>query len=294
MPAVNEKIGIIGVGRLGFHLAIMLKEADYQISIVIDKDTYRALKCMNECNALISSDSLSDIGSDVTILLICVQDDNISDIADKLAHNDNLNSNIVISHTSGLHTSKILQSVNKKGIHLCSFHPCFSFTEENDKLPEDIYYAIEGDDEGYARLEKVAECLGGRAFRINKNEKAVYHTACSMASNFLVAWLQIVDDLLRENIELKNSDFLWPLVQGTLDNIQKKGINESLTGPITRGDTKTIEQHLITLKHFDKAVVDLYIFLGRRLLSTIKDKGLSKEDVTKIKEIFKKYKSGKL
>jgi len=294
MPAVNEKIGIIGVGRLGFHLAIMLKEADYQISIVIDKDTYKAIKCMNECNALVSSDSISDIDNDVTILLICVQDDNISDIAEKLAYNDNLNKNIIVCHTSGLHTSNILNAVNKKDIHRCSFHPCFSFTEENDKLPEDIYYAIEGDDEGYARLAAVAECLGGKPFRINKNEKAVYHTACSMASNFLVALMQMVDDLLKENIETKNSDFIWPLVKGTLYNIQQKGINDSLTGPIIRGDAKTIEQHLITLKHFDKAVVDLYIFLCRRLLDIVKDKGLPKEDIRKIEKIFKKYKSGKL
>jgi len=294
MPAFNEKIGIIGVGRLGFHLAIMLKEADYQISIVIDRDTHKAIKCMNESNALVSSDSIGDIGSDVTMLLICVQDDNIPDIADTLAKNENLNNNIVISHTSGLYTSKILHSINKKGIHLCSFHPCFSFTEESDILPENIYYAIEGDDEGYTRLEEIAECLGGKPFRIHKKEKAVYHTACSMASNFLVGLIQIVDKLLRENIEDRNSDFIWPLVKGTFYNIQNKGINESLTGPIIRGDVKTIEQHLITLKHFDKEVLDLYIFFGRRLLDIVKKEGLTKEEIGKIEKIFKKYKSGKI
>ena len=69
----------------------MLKEVDYQISVVIDTNTYKAIKCMNECNAQVSSDSLSDIGNNVTILFICVQDDIISSVADDLAKNENLN-----------------------------------------------------------------------------------------------------------------------------------------------------------------------------------------------------------
>ncbi len=294
MPALKEKIGIIGVGRLGFQLAIMLKEVDYKISVVIDTNTYKAIKCMNECNAQVSSDSLSDIGNDVTILFICVQDHIISSIAHELAKNKNLNKNLVIAHTSGLYTSDILHVIRQDSIHLCSFHPCYSFTEGDNYLPEDIYYAIEGDDEGYTRLGKVAESLGGKSFRINKDEQAVYHTACSMASNFLVGLMKIVERFLRENRSQEESAFLWPLVQGTLENIKSKGINEALTGPITRGDVETIEKHLLRLKKYDKSIVDLYIFMGRQLLQIVKEKGMAKTQIKSIEKIFKKYSSGTL
>ncbi|MFO7890580.1 MAG: Rossmann-like and DUF2520 domain-containing protein [bacterium] len=294
MSVIQENIGIIGVGRLGSQLSIMLKEADYQISIVIDRDTYKAIKCMNECNALISSDSIFDIGNNITILFICVQDDNITGIANELAKNENLNKDLIIAHTSGLHTSEILHSVSNKNVHLCSFHPCYSFTSKDNALPEDIYYAVEGDDRGYERLEKVAECLGGKPFRINKKEKIVYHTACSMASNFLVGLMYIVDELLDENMEINKSDFLWPLVQGTLDNIKNRGIDMALTGPIIRGDAQTVRQHLKTLGNFDKRVVDLYVYIGEKLLQIAKDEDLSREKFKNIKKLFKKYKSGKL
>ncbi len=294
MPAVNEKIGIIGIGRLGSQLAIMFKEAECKISVVIDKDTYKAIKCMNECNALVSSDCISDIGNDITMLFICVEDDNISEVANELASNENLNKDIVIAHTSGLHTSEILHPISKDSMHLCSFHPCYSFTEEDNVFPEDIYYAIEGDDRGYARLVDMAECLGGIPFRINKEEKAVYHLACSMASNFLVGLMKIVDKLLKENIYSQKPEFLWPLVQGTLDNIKKKGIDKALTGPIIRGDKETIEKHLSILKDFDKSVLDLYVFMGRQLFQMVEEKGLSKEKFDRIGKIFKKYKSRRL
>lgn len=294
MPAFNEKIGIIGVGRLGYHLAIMLKEAEYPISAVIDINTYKAIKCMNECNAQVSSDSLTDIGNDVTLLFICVQDDLISNIADNLADNENLNKNLVIAHTSGLYTSEILNIINKKNIHLCSFHPCFSFTTGDNYLPEDIYYAIEGDDTGYERLETVAETLGGRPFRINKKDKEIYHTACSMASNFLVGLMKIVDRFLKNSSKNIESEFLWPLVQGTLENIKSKGIEEALTGPVTRGDVNTVETHLLRLKSYDKSVMDLYIFMGEQLLQMVKDDELEKNKRKELERVFKKFKSGKI
>lgn len=294
MSLIQENIGIIGVGRLGTQLAIMLKEANYRISIVIDKDTYKAIKCMNECNAQFSSDSLSDIGSEVTVLFICVQDDTITRITEELTKNKKLNQDLVIAHTSGLNTSAILKAVDDRNFHLCSFHPCYSFTSEDCTLPEDIYYAIEGDDEGCERLEKVAECLGGKPFRIDKKEKVLYHTACSMASNFLVGLIHIIDELLQKNMENQRSDFLWPLVQGTLNNIKYNGIDKALTGPIIRGDVKTIEQHLQTLEKHDKKMVNLYCYIGNRLLQIAKDEGLSKDKFKRIEKLLKKYKSGKL
>lgn len=294
MSVIQENIGIIGVGRLGTQLAIMLKEADYQISAVIDKDTYKAIKCMNECNAVISSDSLSDIGNDITILFICVQDDNITNIAEELANNDNLNQDLVIAHTSGLNTSEILQALDNRNVHLCSFHPCYSFTSKDCTLPEDIYYAVEGDDEGCERLEQVAECLGGNPFRLNKKEKIIYHTACSMASNLLVGLMHIVDTLLQESMKEKKSDYLWPLVQGTLQNIKNKGVEKALTGPITRGDVQTIEQHLKILKKFDKRVMSVYSYLGGQLLPIAQEEGLPRDKSKKMEKLFKKYTSGKL
>lgn len=46
-----------------------------------------------------------------------------------------------------------------------------------------------------------------------------------------------------------------PLIKGTLNNIQNKGIENALTGPYARGDVSTVKSHLSVamtpdLKHF--------------------------------------------
>jgi predicted short-subunit dehydrogenase-like oxidoreductase (DUF2520 family) len=37
---------------------------------------------------------------------------------------------------------------------------------------------------------------------------------------------------------------LKPLIEGTLSNIEKVGTQDALTGPIVRGDVKTVEEHI--------------------------------------------------
>jgi predicted short-subunit dehydrogenase-like oxidoreductase (DUF2520 family) len=59
---------------------------------------------------------------------------------------------------------------------------------------------------------------------------------------------------------------LYPLIEGTLKNIETKGIRPSLTGPIARGDDETIARHLTAIADALPDSLELYKTLGRYTL----------------------------
>ena len=95
----------------------------------------------------------------------------------------------------------------------------------------------------------VARTLEGNVLILTGPDKPAYHTACSLASNSLVALEWAAAGLL-ESIGLSRSDseaVLLPLVQGTLQNVKNLGLRRALSGPVARGDAETVRRHIEAL-----------------------------------------------
>jgi predicted short-subunit dehydrogenase-like oxidoreductase (DUF2520 family) len=77
-----------------------------------------------------------------------------------------------------------------------------------------------------------------RPLQIDDADRAAYHAAASVASNFLV----VVEDLAERLAQSAGLDRerLVGLVQATVANWATLGPAGALTGPIARGDEKTV------------------------------------------------------
>jgi predicted short-subunit dehydrogenase-like oxidoreductase (DUF2520 family) len=86
-----------------------------------------------------------------------------------------------------------------------------------------------------------------------------------MASNFLPPLLDVACRLLeRAGVPYDEAlPALLPLVRGALSNIEERGLEASVTGPIPRGDVETVDLHLRALDPRDR---QLYALLGRELV----------------------------
>lgn len=87
---------------------------------------------------------------------------------------------------------------------------------------------------------KLAEVLGMRAMQIEDQDRAAYHAAASIASNFLVT-LEWVAEQLATSAGVDRAA-LAPLVAETVRNWAARGPEAALTGPIARGDAETVER----------------------------------------------------
>jgi predicted short-subunit dehydrogenase-like oxidoreductase (DUF2520 family) len=83
-----------------------------------------------------------------------------------------------------------------------------------------------------------AEELGMHAVHIADADRAAYHAAASIASNFLVTLEDAAETMLR-SVGADRS-ILVPLVRAALENWAAQGAPDALTGPIVRGDDATV------------------------------------------------------
>ena len=80
----------------------------------------------------------------------------------------------------------------------------------------------------------------------------------------------------------------WPLVKGTINNIEHRGPQKALTGPISRGDVETIRKHLDVLHTKAPSTLSFYAELGLLTVEIgLKNSSLSKDKAEEILSLLK-------
>lgn len=198
-----------------------------------------------------------DLGS--KFVLICVPDEAIGAVADSITAMDGLPA--MTGHTSGATSLDPLASCQADGSF--SIHPLQTVPDGNSDL-RGCPGAISGstaDSTEFARALAVA--IGMNPFVVAEEDRVIYHAAASIAANFLVTLEQTAAGLL-DDIGIKNSrQVLAPMVQRSLTNWTARG-SAALTGPIVRGDERTVERHRSALAAARPELVDLYDTLAER------------------------------
>jgi predicted short-subunit dehydrogenase-like oxidoreductase (DUF2520 family) len=105
-----------------------------------------------------------------------------------------------------------------------------------------------------------------RPFELADEQRAAYHAAACIASNFLVALEESAVDLLGAAGIDEPRELLAPLVLRTAANWSERG-PASLTGPIARGDERTVERHLEALTTSAPELLPLYRTLAERTMA---------------------------
>ncbi len=116
---------------------------------------------------------------------------------------------------------------------------------------------------------KIAREIGGRAFEINAESKALYHAAALMASPNMTALFDVALEMLtRCGLSRSNArKVLLPLVESTIHNLSAQDPSRALTGTFKRGDVATVRKHLAAIQSQDlKEALAAYVVLGRHSL----------------------------
>jgi predicted short-subunit dehydrogenase-like oxidoreductase (DUF2520 family) len=288
-----NKISFIGAGRAGQSLARALSKKGYTIGGLSCKNNKDAQNAVSFIGQGIACRTNEEAVGDSEIIFITTPDDVINEVVNELKEKEIDWQRRIVFHCSGVLSSTLLLPLKEKGAVVASLHPLQSLASAHnaEKALRNIYFSLEGDAEACKVGEVIVEKLGSKVIQIKAEDKIFYHAAASIASNYLITLLMLSCRIMEKgSIEFKQAEeALLPLMKGTLENVELKGIEQSLTGPIIREDEKTILLHLKALREIDPDIEQLYRALGLQTLKIVQSQNCLTID--KIKRIDKILKS---
>jgi predicted short-subunit dehydrogenase-like oxidoreductase (DUF2520 family) len=228
-----DSIAVVGAGRLGTALTAALRAAGLSVAGPLGREP--------------------DI-TGATLVLLCVPDGEIGAAAGKIAPGP------VVGHCSGATTLEPLAGHEALGLHPLMTVPAGS--------PPEVFRgaaaAVDGTTpRALAAAEELARLLGMRPMRVAPEDRAAYHAAAAIASNFLVALEESAAELLERSGIDDAHELIAPLVLRSAANWAERG-PEALTGPIARGDEDTVSRHLDAIGDRAPELLELYEALAAR------------------------------
>jgi predicted short-subunit dehydrogenase-like oxidoreductase (DUF2520 family) len=207
--AAPTRLAIIGRGRLGTALAAALaSHRRYAVAGPLGRGEIAN-------------------GRHLDAVLLCVPDSEIAAVAAQLAPGP------LVGHCSGATGLDIL--VPHEAF---SMHPLMTVTVQGASFAG-AGAAVAGSTPRALKLAHgIAAALGMRAAEIADADRAAYHAAASIASNFLIT-LEAAAERIAAHAGA-DREMLVPLVRATVENWAALGPQQALTGPVARGDDATV------------------------------------------------------
>jgi len=269
--SLKSKIAVIGSGKISYSLVNALKRSGFEITVVISKKKSSAKKLADKFKIKNYSDKLSAIPFDCKVFFLSVPDNELKKLAANLAKQKLDFANSVFIHLSGAEDISVLNLLKKTKAKTASIHIMQSFPSKQIVNIQNCYSAIETTNKVVEKfLSKLAGKLKLKPFKITSANKVFYHMAGVYSSNYLVANLFNTKELFKKtNAGINFEEVYAPIITSTLNNVSSFGVENSLSGPIERGDLKTIKKHIKNL-NFDKSLKSNYINQAITLLDLIK------------------------
>jgi len=201
------RCAVVGGGRMGSALVAALRDA----GVAVDGPLGRGAT-----------------GAEADVVLLAVPDGDIAAAAAAVAPGR------LVGHLSGATTLQPLT-----GHEAFSLHPLMTVTREGATFAGAAAAVAGATPRALATATALARALGLRPVDVADSDRAAYHAAASIASNFLVT-LESAAERLAATAGVDRAA-LAPLVRATVANWEAQGA-AALTGPIARGDDATVER----------------------------------------------------
>ncbi|TYO96389.1 putative short-subunit dehydrogenase-like oxidoreductase (DUF2520 family) [Geothermobacter ehrlichii] len=287
---MRQRFALIGPGRVGQTVARLLVEAGYRPAAIVSRDPERARQAARFAGRLKAAATDLKKVTDAKLILVTVPDDHLRQVAEKL-HRLPLKPGTLLVHFSGYHPAAILLPDDPGELRALAIHPLQTFADAVmgvQNLPGSPC-SVEGSEDALPQGEKLVRDLGGRPFRLRSEQKTLYHAAACVLSNYLVANTHAACDMLAACGFSRDEafDLLKPLLTGTLRSLTTLGPDLALTGPIARGDVRTVTAHLDAMRPLPDELQQIYRVLGRKAVQIARQRGsISKKTATQLLKLL--------
>lgn len=272
-----ERLNIVGCGRAGGTIANVLRSTGMiEIGQVLNRSTDSAQAAVAKLGAGEVAGAWEDFRP-ARYWMISTSDGAISDAAALLANSLNDLGGAVVYHLSGRFGPEILEAASAAGAQCAAVHPVRSMPgllSEPEKFAGTTCVA-EGSQSALEALAPLFRSAGAQWREVGELDRGLYHAALSLVSNVTKGvmwkaqnWLEAAG--LDADAASRVSESLLSI---TADDVFKYGARHSITGPVVRGDTATVEAHLAALARFDARDEEIYRVLAFAVFELARERG---------------------
>jgi len=204
---------LVGAGRLSHHLGHY-----FDLESIAWRRWHRGMAA-----------PLREAVSDCRAVLLLISDDAIEVFLD---------TNVCPGDPPWIHCSGSLVTTAAVGVH-----PLMTFSDELYDLEvyREMCFVC---DRGGTPFRDLFPQLANASFEIDPEDKVLYHALCTIAGNFTTLLWHKAFAEFEERLGLPRS-VLFPYLDRVADNL--KSSTSPLTGPLARGDGRTVARHLEAL-----------------------------------------------
>lgn len=240
-----QSCSIVGTGTAARAIGVALSSADVRILSVAGRDEARAQQLASMLSS--SAHHIGDVDLSADLLLICVSDSAVAEVCGEVFQGRE-STNVIVAHTAGPMGLEALASARAAGARRGKLHPIASLSGGATRL-HGAAWGIEGDTpETTSELSALVESMGGLPLDIADVDLPMYHLAAVFCSNYLLALADVATNLWQiSGAPMPAAEALMPLISGTLENWVDLGLENALTGSISRGDSQAVQRQLQAL-----------------------------------------------
>lgn len=261
------KVAVLGYGQLGRAIATALADGDHDLNVWTRAEVETSERVPRA--DFLAGHELARAVADAEIVFLAVADGVLPRLVERLAGLKLSWTGKAVLHPAGAAPAGVLEPLARLGAGVALCHPLRAFPhlegESQSKAHRPVearapggpaagrfsgaLFTIEGEERGVAAARRLVRELGGIPLRARIADRAAYHLAATLASNYGL----IVRDWSTRRFEaagLSTADAARAadaLMRNALDNALAARGQLPLTGPIRRGDVGTVEAHLATL-----------------------------------------------
>jgi predicted short-subunit dehydrogenase-like oxidoreductase (DUF2520 family) len=259
-------IGVIGAGRVGAVLAARLRAAGHEVVAAAgesDASRQRAAALLPGVPLL----KPSAVARASELLLLTVPDDMLPNVVRVLADAGAIREGQVVAHTSGRHGLAVLAPAVAAGARAIALHPAMTFTGTEVDLGRlaGCVFGLTADPGERELAEQLVAEIGGTPMWVPEEMRTLYHAGLAHGANHLVTLVSEAMEMLTAAGAADPAGTLRPLLQAALDNALANG-DAALTGPIVRGDVRTVAAHLDDIAANVPDTLPTYVAMARATL----------------------------
>ncbi len=283
-----------GPGKLGLTLCLLFEKAGIKIIGVWGRGAVSVQEAERWIQTPIYHGPIPGEVSGANVVFITTQDLAIEEVAGELAESGRLIEGTAVYHCSGAADSSILYSLRRSGAITGTIHPLQTIPTVEaglESLPRSCF-SVEGDERAISIGKDLIKAIGGKSFELPGGDRGLYHASAAMASNYMITLFRSAVNMMMDTglNEEEATGALKPMLKSVVDGIDRIGIRKALTGPIVRGDVRTLKIQLEAIAENRPGDLSLFIAMASHTVDLVREIGdIDEERIECMRDLLSRY-----